>query len=94
MIPEPMADDSVLAQLQSILKTMLSADGYSAVVRSWPERGEGRAKVEIVAGPDACADCLVSKDILAMVLADQLPAGLVIGEEDLVYPAESLTREA
>jgi hypothetical protein len=78
--------DSGLEQLQETLAMMLANDGYSAVVRSWPEGGDGHAKVEIVAGPDACADCLVPKDVLAMVIADRLPTGVVVGEEDLIYP--------
>jgi len=74
--------------VQELLSTMLDADGYTGVVRNWPEGGQGHVKVEILAGAEACPDCLVSKHILAMVLADNLPAGVTVEEADLTYPTD------
>jgi hypothetical protein len=46
----------------------------------------GRASVTIAAGPSACADCLVSKDLMRSMLAPVL--GVSPEEIELAYPAE------
>jgi hypothetical protein len=79
------------SQIEELLVTMLAADGYQAVIRSWPETNIGHAKIEIVASPEACADCLVPKEILAMVLSNSLPDGVTIESTDLTYPSERVT---
>jgi hypothetical protein len=76
------------AAIAEVLGDMLAADGYRAIVRSWPEEGVGHPRIEIVATQDACPDCLVPKAMLKLVLQDRLPPGLVIDEEDLLYPNE------
>ena len=43
------------------LGAMLEADGYELKLR---EEGTGLLVAEIKAGPDACADCLVPKDMM------------------------------
>ena len=68
-------------QLQA-LRSSLDADGYRLDVRS--ERG--RTRVEISATPDACADCLVPKDLMRGILQQAL--GVPPDTIDLRYPGE------
>jgi hypothetical protein len=75
-------------QIEELLGTMLDGDGYRGVIRDWPQSGSGRAKIEIIATPEACEDCLVPKSILVMVLADNLPDNVSIEEADLTYPGD------
>lgn len=44
------------------------------------------ARVAITAGPAACADCLVGKDLMRVVLAPAL--GVPPGSIELTYPAD------
>lgn len=68
-------------QLQA-LRSSLDADGYRLDVRS-----EGaRTRVEISATPDACADCLVPKDLMRGILQQAL--GVAVDSIDLSYPGE------
>ena len=62
----------------------LAADGYSLTV----SRVEGAGlQVEIVAGPDACKDCLIPKPMFTGMLSDRLAAeGVAFSELTLVYP--------
>lgn len=76
-------------QVTALLKGMLEPDGYSAIVHSWPAGDTGPARIEIVPGGDACADCLVPKDVMRMVLENELPPGVSLGEADLLYPGEA-----
>ena len=46
----------------------------------------GSAEVTIVAGPSACADCLVPKDLMRAMLAPAL--GVRPDRIDVAYPAE------
>jgi hypothetical protein len=64
------------------IRQSLEADDYrlDVVVHS------GRAKVTIAAGPSACADCLVSKDLMRSMLAPVL--GVSPDLIELAYPAE------
>jgi hypothetical protein len=78
---------SAEAQVTALLKGMLEADGYDAVVREWPAGDQGPVRIDIVAGANACTDCLVPKDVMRMVLANELPAGLELSE--LRYPGEA-----
>jgi hypothetical protein len=81
-------DPTTRRQIEELLDTMLDGDGYRGVIREWPQSGGGHAKIEIVATPDACEDCLVPKSILAMVLADNLPEEVSVEEADLTYPVD------
>ena len=74
------------AQVTELLKGMLQPDGYDVVVHAWPVDDEGLAHLEIVAGAEACEDCLVPKDVMRMVLANELPAGVKLAT--LQYPGE------
>jgi hypothetical protein len=77
------------AVVRALLSDMLSPDGYSVVVRSWPADGNGHAKLEVVPDEDACADCLVPKRVLTQVLTSQLPDGVRVDEADVTYPGDA-----
>lgn len=74
--------------LTTLLSQMLDADGYRALVSDWPSEDRGHPRIEIVASDGACADCLVPKDMLRLVLARETPPGIEIDEADLVYPGD------
>lgn len=77
------------AEVMQLLDDMLAADGYGVIVHAWPTDGVGHARLEVVAHEGACRDCLVPKSMLATVLAHQLPAGILLDENDLLYPADA-----
>jgi hypothetical protein len=69
------------------MRTMLAADGYSVAVKVGDKVG-----IEVVAGPEACADCLVPKQVMAGVVSGMLArGGVTVAESDieLTYPADS-----
>jgi hypothetical protein len=68
-------------QLQA-LRSSLDADGYRLDVRSDGER----TRVEIAATPEACADCLVPKELMRGILEQAL--GVAAATIDLSYPSE------
>jgi hypothetical protein len=71
------------AMLAEVVNDLVGADGYSA---SLTPGADGRLRIEIVAGPEACADCLVPKSIMKAVVLDRMPPGTVLEEDDIVYP--------
>lgn len=78
------------AQIEAALgemRTMLAADRYEVAVRVGDKVG-----IEVVAGPDACADCLVPKQVMAGVVTQMLAkGGVTVAESDieLTYPADA-----
>ncbi len=66
----------------------LAADGYRLDV----DVGGGLAAVRVIAGPDACDDCLVSKELMRSMLAPVL--GVAEEDIDLSYPADREAEEA
>jgi hypothetical protein len=64
------------------LRSALAADGYLLDIA---EQGT-RVRVTISATPQACADCLVPKDLMRSILGDTL--GVPPDAIDLTYPAE------
>jgi len=72
------------------LRSTLAADGYLMEIA---EDG-GRVRVTISATPDACADCLVPKDLMRAILGEAL--GVSPDAIDLAYsldpPTHPLTR--
>ena len=65
------------------IRASLEADGYLLDVR---EDGE-RLDAQISAGPDACEDCLVPKDLMKVMLEQAL--GVPAQSIELRYPGES-----
>ena len=66
-----------------VLRSALAADGYEIDVA---EEGD-RVRVTITATQQACADCLVPKDLMRSILGDTL--GVPPDSIDLTYPPES-----
>jgi hypothetical protein len=56
------------AALQGLRDT-LAADGYELV---WSMEEENQIGIRVVAGSDACADCLVPPDLMRSIVDDQL----------------------
>lgn len=76
-----------IAEALSSLSTMLEADGYRLQLEE-PVPGLLVAKIE--AGPDACADCLVPREIMRRYFVDALRpvCDLGVPEIKLLYPGE------
>jgi hypothetical protein len=69
------------------LAASLRADGYDmAIDEVSPEGGESRISVVISATPQACADCLVPKDLMRGILSQAL--GVEGDTLDLTYPKD------
>lgn len=51
------------------LRDVLGADGYRL---DYAVQGERELVVSVLAGPDACADCLVPQPVMEGILADAL----------------------
>jgi hypothetical protein len=64
----------------------LEADGYRLAVSA---SENNRLRVEVIAGPEACEDCLIPKSMLEKMLVAALGgAGLPSLALELVYPVE------
>jgi len=50
-------------------RDMLAADGYEL---NWSLSGRDKVKIRIVAGQDACADCLVPLPVIEGIMTDAL----------------------
>ncbi len=75
--------ESVVAALYPF-SSGLEADGYSLQVGL--ADGDG-LHVEIVAGPEACEDCLIPKEMFTPMIASTLDSkGLAFEQINLVYP--------
>jgi hypothetical protein len=68
------------------IRGMLAADGYDMSLRA---PGADTLAVDILAGPDACAECLVPKNIMSGIVRDALGAVVPAARIELSYPAES-----
>jgi hypothetical protein len=65
------------------LQSTLAADGYRMEIA---EEGD-RVSVTIIATPEACADCLVPKDLMRGILEQAL--GVSADAIDLTYPRDA-----
>lgn len=64
----------------------LAADGYALEVSS---SGVGSLQVEIVAGSDACEDCLIPKEMFSGMVSSRLTSqGVAFSELVLIYPTD------
>jgi hypothetical protein len=70
------------AQLEEFRKS-LEADDYSMDVTEQQDR----VQVRIAAGPEACEECLVPKELMATMLAPVL--GVDPDRVELVYPTDA-----
>lgn len=64
----PSGESAVDAALQGF-RDMLAADGYRL---NWSQTGPRRVLIQIEAGPEACADCLVPLPIIEGIMTDAL----------------------
>jgi hypothetical protein len=65
------AVDAELDRALTGLRDVLGADGYHLDCTT---AGNHSVVVRVVAGPDACADCLVPRPVMEGILADALQA--------------------
>lgn len=63
--PDNAAIDNALQSLRDVL----SADSYDL---EWSLAAENRIVVRVVAGADACADCLVPVQVMEAIMSDAL----------------------
>jgi hypothetical protein len=63
-----MSDTALDGALQGF-RDMLASDGYEL---RWSLSSPGRVVVQILAGPDACADCLVPRPLMEAIMSDAL----------------------
>jgi hypothetical protein len=81
-----MAASPAIAQALASLGAMLEADGYELALR---EEGADLLVAEIRAGPDACAECLVPKDMMRGYFDSALRKALDAPPAvELIYPAD------
>jgi hypothetical protein len=66
-------------------RDMLASDGYDL---SWSVTEKDTVVVQIEAGPDACADCLVPLPIMEAIMADAL-APTPYSLDHIVLPADA-----
>lgn len=79
-----MVERQVLEKALNKIKESLSYDGFSLLAA---ERDGGVIDVMIMAGPDACVDCLVPKPILEEMIANALEEnGIAYTEIKLTMP--------
>jgi molybdopterin/thiamine biosynthesis adenylyltransferase len=64
------------------LSSALEADGYHMAI----EELDSKLSVVITAGPDACEDCLVPKDLMRGMLSSEL--GVDSSIIDITYPVD------
>ncbi len=82
---------SATATAEAALSTMvdtLAADGYrlDISVPDAPEGSPAKVRLVVTAGPDACPDCLVPKQVFADVASAALGGGWDV---ELRYPEDS-----
>jgi len=81
-----MSTTDTASQALDGMREGLAADGYELVVTG----GEGATlDVEIRAGENACAECLVPKDLMGLMIVDALPRELGISDVRLRYPTDT-----
>ena len=64
------------------ITSALEADGYNMAIAEQ----DARLAVVITAGPDACEDCLVPKDLMRGMLSSELGVDAAI--IDITYPTD------
>jgi hypothetical protein len=78
-------DDATLAGALAPIASALAADGYELSAT----REGSMLNVSVAAGPEACQECLVPKDLMAQMIRTALSnAGLAAASVNLTYPAQ------
>lgn len=79
-----MTTTEIQDQLADIREGLI-ADGYDMSVRTH----DAVLTIEIVAGPDSCADCLVPKDLMTQMIRAALGSSAEAnGPIELMYPRD------
>jgi hypothetical protein len=65
------------------IKQMLMADGYDLLI----DDSQSDLQISVAAGPEACEDCLVPKDVMISIIQASIPD--VQKPIVLTYPNES-----
>jgi len=82
-----MTASPAITEALASLGTMLEADGYALELR---EEGADLLVAEIKAGPDACADCLVPKEMMRGYFDSALRKALDAPPDvELIYPTDA-----
>lgn len=79
-----MSTEQLDAALQGLRDT-LEADGYAL---EWSLAEQDQIEVRVVAGADACADCLVPAELMRTILSDAL-SGTPYHVGSITLPAKS-----
>jgi hypothetical protein len=82
----PGFDLTAASRALSGIRAMLAADGYGMSLRAL---GTDTLAVDIMAGPDACAECLVPKDIMSGIVRDALGSVVPVARIEVSYPVQS-----
>lgn len=83
-VPDPGGAAILEGALQGF-RDMLAADGYDL---NWSLRGQDKVQIRIVAGQDACADCLVPLPVIEGIMSDALaPTPYTL--DSVVLPADA-----
>ncbi len=83
---EPRPDVEAAVAALAPFSSGLAADGYALEVS---RSGSGGLRVKIVAGSDACEDCLIPREMFTGMLSSRLASqGVEFSELCLVYPAD------
>ena len=69
----------------SDVRRALVADGYELAVQDLPG---GTLRIQIEAGPQACAECLVPKEVMLEILRASLDGLFHVGTLELLYPGD------
>ena len=80
-----MSDEATIRELLVPLTGALEADGYGLEVELRPDV----IALRVVAGPGACADCLVPRDLMEQMFRSKLrpsATGLQHANVELTYP--------
>jgi hypothetical protein len=82
------APTSTIAEALAPLREMLSADGYELNLRA---EGRDLLIAQIIAGPEACAECLVPREMMRTYFESALRAALGVDppEVRLIYPTDA-----
>jgi hypothetical protein len=79
-----LSDTALDGALQGF-RDMLASDGYEL---RWSLSSPGRVVVQILAGPDACAECLVPRPLMEAIMSDALgPTPYAL--DRIVLPADA-----
>ena|ERR1700688_202794 len=72
----------------AVLREMLKADGYDLTVSRPSANNADGITLTVVAGPDSCEECLISKDMLRRMAADMLGGMFPVDRIELTYPSD------